>query len=85
MRVSDYYLILFFSFITWRKEATFWWDDGHFVPDQHCFILGFFSASSVKQQSPGTHVAPLGHIYPDDYEPTSFCSYSFYVACLAEK
>jgi hypothetical protein len=26
-----------------------------------------------KQQFPGTHVAPLGHIYPDDYEPTSLC------------
>ena len=49
------------------------------MPDQHAY-LDFFSASSVKQQSTGTQVAPFRHIYPDDYEPTSFCSYSFYVS-----
>ena len=29
--------------------------------DQHA-ELGFYSASSLKQQSPGRHVTPLGHI-----------------------
>jgi hypothetical protein len=39
------------------------WDDDefHFVLDQHA-ELDFYSASSLKQQSAGRHVAPLGHI-----------------------
>jgi hypothetical protein len=32
-----------------------------FVLDQHT-NLDFYSASSLKQQSAGRHVAPLGHI-----------------------
>jgi len=32
-----------------------------FVLDQHA-KLDFYSASSMKQQSAGRHVAPLGHI-----------------------
>jgi hypothetical protein len=32
-----------------------------FVLDQHA-ELDFYSASSLKQQSVGRHVAPLGHI-----------------------
>ena len=37
-------------------------DDGvRFVLDQQ-IELDFFSASSLKQQSAGSHVAPLGHI-----------------------
>ena len=32
-----------------------------FVLDQHAW-LDFYSASSLKQQSMGRHVAPLGHI-----------------------
>jgi hypothetical protein len=32
-----------------------------FVLDQHA-ELDFYSASSLKQQSAGRHVAPLGHI-----------------------
>ena len=32
-----------------------------FVPGQHA-ELDFYSASSLKQQYAGRHVAPLGHI-----------------------
>jgi hypothetical protein len=47
----------FFSYI------NFQWDDDEvrFVLDQHA-ELDFYSASSLKQQSAGRHVAPLGHI-----------------------
>ena len=36
-------------------------DDVRFVLDQHA-ELDIYSASSLKQQSAGKHVAPLGHI-----------------------
>ena len=36
-------------------------DEVRFVLDQHD-ELDFYSASSLKQQSAGIHVAPLGHI-----------------------
>jgi hypothetical protein len=36
-------------------------DDVHFVLDQHA-EMDFYSASSLKQQSAGRHVAPPGHI-----------------------
>jgi hypothetical protein len=47
----------FFSFLA----VTFWWDADEvcFVLDQHP-QLDFNSASSLKQQSIGRHVAPLG-------------------------
>jgi hypothetical protein len=43
--------------------VNFQWDDDEvrFVPDQHA-ELDFYSASSLKQQSAGRYVAPLGHI-----------------------
>jgi hypothetical protein len=53
------------------------WDDDdevHFVLGQHA-ELEFYSASSLKQQSAGRHIVPLGHIYSDS-EPTSLCSFS---------
>jgi hypothetical protein len=45
------------------KNKFFQWDDDkeRFVLDQHA-ELDFYSASSLKQQSAGSHVAPLGHI-----------------------
>jgi hypothetical protein len=45
------------------KQVNFQWDDNevHFVLDQYA-ELDFYSASSLKQQSAGRHVAPLGHI-----------------------
>jgi hypothetical protein len=45
------------------SQVNFQWDDDEvrFVLDQHA-ELDFYSASSLKQQSAGRHVAPLGHI-----------------------
>jgi hypothetical protein len=37
--------------------------------------LDIYSDSSLKQQSAGRHVAPLGHYYSNS-EPTRFCSFS---------
>ena len=52
-----------FSAISWREQVNFQWDDDEvrFVLDQHA-ELDLYSASSLKQQSAGRHVAPLGHI-----------------------
>ena len=52
-----------FSVISMQEQVRFWWDDNDvcFVLDQHA-ELDFNSASSMKQQSAGRHVAPLGHI-----------------------
>jgi hypothetical protein len=52
-----------FSAISWREQVNFQWDNDEvrFVLDQHA-ELDFYSASSLKQQSAGIHVAPLGHI-----------------------
>ena len=53
-----------FSAISWPEQVNFQWDDDdvvRFVQDQHA-ELDFYSASSLKQQSAGRHVAPLGNI-----------------------
>jgi hypothetical protein len=52
-----------FSAISWWEQVNFQWDDDEdrFVLNQHA-ELDFYSASSLKQQSAGRHVAPLGHI-----------------------
>jgi len=53
-----------FSAISWREQVNFqYYDDGEvrFVLDQHA-ELDFYSASSLKQQSSGRHIAPPGHI-----------------------
>jgi len=52
-----------FSGISWREQVNFQRDDEDvcFVLDQHA-ELDLYSASSLKQQSAGRHVAPLGHI-----------------------
>ena len=52
-----------FSAISCKKQVNFQWEDDEvrFVLDQHA-ELDFYSASSLKQQSAGRHVAPLGHI-----------------------
>jgi hypothetical protein len=49
--------------LTWHKKK---WDDDEvrFVLDKHA-LLDFYSASSLKQQSVGKHVAPLKTHYPD--------------------
>ena len=45
------------------RTCHFQWDDAkvHFVLDQHA-KLDFNSASSLKQESAGRHVTPLGYI-----------------------
>jgi hypothetical protein len=55
-----------FSAISWREQVNFQWydDEGRFVLDQHA-ELDFYSASSLKQQFAGRHVAPLGTHYSD--------------------
>jgi len=52
----------FFSYII-SRTSEFQWDDDEvrFVLHQHA-ELHFYSASSLKQQSVGRLVAPLGHI-----------------------
>jgi hypothetical protein len=59
-----------FSAISWREQVNFQSDDDEvrFVPDQHDG-LDFSSASSLKQQSAGRHVAPLGHIFQIPSQP----------------
>jgi len=54
-----------FSAISWREQVNYQWDDDkvRFVLDQQT-ELDFYGASSLKQQSAGRHVAPLGHIIP---------------------
>ena len=50
--------------MSWWEQNNFQWDDDdeiRFVLDQHS-ELDFYSTSSLKQQSAGSHVAPLGHI-----------------------
>jgi len=52
----------FFSYIMERTSCIQWNDDDvRFVLDQHAY-LDLYSASSLKQQSVGRHVAPLEHI-----------------------
>ena len=59
-----------FSAISWREQANFQWDDDEvrFILDQHA-ELDFYSASSLKQQSAGRHVAPLAHIILNPSQP----------------
>jgi hypothetical protein len=49
--------------ISWREQVNVQWDDDEdrLVLDQHA-EFDFYSASSLKPQSAGRHVAPLGHI-----------------------
>jgi len=48
-----------FSAILWREQVNE--DEVRFVLDQHS-ELDLYSASSLKQQSAGRHVTPLGLI-----------------------
>ena len=50
--------------------------------DQHAELY-FYSARSLKQQSAGRHVAPLGHIILIPSQPVFALLLN--VACLAEK
>ena len=67
-------LIQQFSAISWREQINFQRDDDEvrFKLDQHA-EMDFYSASSLKQQSVGRHVAPLEHSI---LIPTSLFSFS---------
>jgi hypothetical protein len=52
------------SAISWWEQVNFQGDNDdevHFVLDQHA-EFDFYSASSLKQQFAGKHIAPLRHI-----------------------
>ena len=66
--VSQYVIFVYcqfsnFSAISWREQVNFQRNDDEvrFLLDQHT-ELDVYSASSLKQQSAGRHVAQLGHI-----------------------
>ena len=63
--VSDYRLMpnkKKFSYISERTNYILkWWLFPLIVQDQHAELY-FYSANSLKQQSVGIHVTPLGHI-----------------------
>ena len=65
--------------ISRREQVDFKWDDDEIrsVLDQHP-ELDFYSASSLKQQSAGRHVAPLEHIILIPSQPV-FHSFSLIV------
>ena len=52
-----------FSAMIMVRTSCNWWDDDDvcFVPDSHT-CKDNYRTSSMKQQSTGTHVTPLGHI-----------------------
>jgi hypothetical protein len=54
-----------YSAISWREQVDFQCgdDEVRFVQDQHD-ELDFYSASTLKQQSAGRHVAPPWRIIP---------------------
>ena len=70
--------------MSWREQVNFQWDDDEvrFVLEQHA-ELDFYNASSLKQQSAGRHVAPLGHIILIPNQPVVL--FLLNDACLAVK
>ena len=74
--IGVYHQLSNLSAISWREQVNLQWDD-----DEVCFVLDqnaeldFSSASSLKRQSTGRHVAPLGHIILIPSQPV-FCSFS---------
>ena len=65
-KYSIFSIIQWLSFnaaISWREQVNLQSDDDEvcFVPDQHA-NLNFYSASSLKQQTADSYVAPLRHI-----------------------
>jgi hypothetical protein len=52
-----------FSAILWQEKVNFQWDDDESALYQTNMLNWYlYSASSLKQQFAGRHVAPLGHI-----------------------
>jgi hypothetical protein len=73
----------FFNYIM-ARTSYFQWDvdEVHFVLDQYA-ELDFYSASSLKQQSAGRHVAPLGTLFW--FLANQSLLFLLSAACLAEK
>jgi hypothetical protein len=73
-----------FSAISWREQVNLQRDDDEvrFILDQRV-ELDFFSVSSLKQQSAGRHVAPLGHVIL--IRANQSLLFLLNVACLADK
>ena len=69
-------------FQLYHGENKLIFNEIRFVLDQHT-ELKFYSASSLKQQSVGRHVAPLGHIILIPSQPV--LPFLLNAACLAEK
>ena len=71
--------------ISWGEQVNFQWYDEEvrFVLDQHA-ELDFYSASSLKQQSAGRHVAQLGHTLSLFWANQSLL-FLINAECLAEK
>jgi len=67
-----------------QEQVTFWWHDHDwsFVLDQHAW-LEFYSASPLKQQSAGRHVALFKQIILI-LSPTILALIP-YAVCIAEK
>ena len=61
------------SAISWREQDNYQWDEVHLVIDQHAEV-NCYSTSSLKQQSEGRHVAPLGHIIMIPIQPVAALS-----------
>jgi hypothetical protein len=53
-------------------------DEIHFVLDQHA-ELDFYSASSLKKQSAGRHIGPLGHIILIPSQPVFAFSHQLFL------
>ena len=71
---------LFLSYIM-ARTSYIWWDEVSFVLDQQAY-LDLYSASSLKHQSAGRHVALSGHIIliPNQH----VCTYSIKTVSWAE-
>ena len=69
---------------SWREQVTFQWDDDEirFVLNQHAWS-GFYSASSLKQQSADRHVAPLDTLFW--FRANQSLLFLLNAACLVEK
>ena len=66
--MSDCCLMPTFRLYHGQNKLIFNDDEVRFVLDQHA-ELDFYSASSLKQKSADSHVAPLGHIIPIPSQP----------------
>ena len=74
-----------FSAISWQEQVYFQRDDDEvcFVLDQHA-ELDFHSASSLKQQFAGKHVASLEHIILIPSQPSCSLKSKYNIIMITE-